>query len=159
MTILVALPPLFHTHDHSPSFCSRLLNTLREPEFDLHARHSAADRISDPIHDLPHNYASVAEEALTTQITPGILLHFKCVKGTPYARINVPSRLFIQWNWGRSLGFLSSATFRPQKCSSARYLSIAFSSSASARNLLTRVYSFSSWTSPLAASAFMPPYS
>ena len=49
------------------------------------------------------------------------------------------------------------ATLRAQKFPSARSLSIALSSSASARSLLSRAFSFSSWLSRLASSAFIPP--
>ena len=50
------------------------------------------------------------------------------------------------------------AALRAQKFPSARSLSIAFSSSASAKSFLSRAFSFSSWVSRLASSACIPPY-
>jgi hypothetical protein len=49
------------------------------------------------------------------------------------------------------------ATLRAEKVPSASSLSIALSSSASARNVLGQACSFSSWLSRLASSAFIPP--
>lgn len=49
------------------------------------------------------------------------------------------------------------APLRAQKFPSASSLSIAFSSSASARSYLSRPFSFSSWVSHLASSACIPP--
>ena len=50
-----------------------------------------------------------------------------------------------------------AAPLRAQKFPSASSLSMAFSSSASARSFLRRPFSFSSWVSRLASSACMPP--
>ena len=52
----------------------------------------------------------------------------------------------------------TTVAFRAHKFPSARSLSSAFSSSASARSFLRRAFSFSSWDSRLASSAFTPPY-
>ena len=49
------------------------------------------------------------------------------------------------------------ATLQAQKFPSARPLSIALSSSASARSVLRPAFSFSDWVSRLTSSAFMPP--
>jgi hypothetical protein len=51
----------------------------------------------------------------------------------------------------------SAAPLRAQKLPSANSFSFAFSSSASARDFLSRPFSFSSWISRLASSACMPP--
>ena len=48
--------------------------------------------------------------------------------------------------------------FRAQKFPSANSLSMAFSSSASAKSFLRRAFSFSSWVNRLASSACIPPY-
>jgi len=48
-------------------------------------------------------------------------------------------------------------TLWAQKFPSARSLSIALSSSASARSLLSQAFSFSSWLSRLASLDFIPP--
>jgi len=50
-----------------------------------------------------------------------------------------------------------AATLRAQKFPSANSLRMAFSSSASARSLLSCEFSFSSWVSRLASSSCMPP--
>ena len=50
------------------------------------------------------------------------------------------------------------AAFLAQTFPSAKSLSIAFSSSASARSFLSRALSLASWVSHLAPSAYIPPY-